>query len=93
MMSEARQRYWAQILIDQLWGSESIDFDEDREGDILREARRLVSDWMKELGDLDELVSKKIRSLKREIPEGSLEWKVMYDKYLKEEKRRRGWVD
>lgn len=90
IISEDRQKHFAHLLIDGLWGEEFVDFDEDAEEVVIREAKRLVAVWVKEQGDIDEEVRKKLNSLKRDLPEGSAEWKVMYKKYYAEEMSRRG---
>lgn len=90
MISEDRQKHFAHLLIDGLWGEEFIDFDEDSEEVIIRETKRLVAEWVKEQGDIDEIVCQKINSLKRDIPQGSSEWRIMYNKYFADEMSRRG---
>lgn len=91
IISEDRQKHFAHLLIDGLWGDEFIDFDEDSEEVVIREAKRLIAAWVQEQGDIDEDVRKKLGNLKRDIPEGSAEWKVMYQKYYNEEMSRRGF--
>lgn len=90
ILSEDRQKHFAHLLIDGLWGDELIDFDEDVEEVVIREAKRLVTQWVNEQGDIDAEVRQKINSLKRQLPEGSAEWKVMYQKYYNQEMSRRG---
>lgn len=90
MISEERQKHFAHLLIDGLWGDEFIDFDEDSEEVIIREAKRLVAQWVNEQGDIDGDVRQKIENLKRDVPEGSSEWKILYNKYYAEEMSRRG---
>ncbi len=90
IISEDRQKHFAHILIDKLWGDEYIEFDEDDEDQVIRQTKRLIGLWVQEQGDIDESVRNKINSLKRDLPEGSPEWKVMYNKYYNEEMSRRG---
>ena len=90
MISEDRQKVFAHLLIDGLWGDEFIDFDEDSEDTIIREAKRLVGQWVNEQGDIDNDVRQKIDNLKRDVPEGSSEWKILYNKYYADEMARRG---
>ena len=90
ILSDDRQKHFAHLLIDGLWGEEFIDFDEDSEETIVREAKRLVGEWVREQGDIDESVRNKIQSLKRGVPEGSPEYKILYNKYYNEELGRRG---
>ncbi len=90
ILSEDRQKLFAHLLVDGLWGDEIIDFDEDAEETVIREAKRLIESWVKDQGDIDNEVRQKLSKLKRDVPEGSAEWKVMYNKYYKEEMSRRG---
>ena len=90
IISEERQTHFAHILIDSLWGDLFIDFDEENEDQVVRQTKRLINQWVQEQGDIDESVRQKISSLKRDLPEGSAEWKVMYTKYYNEEMSRRG---
>ena len=90
IISEDRQKLFAHLLIDGLWGDEFIEFDEDSEDEVVRQAKRLIHQWVQEQGDIDEEVRRKISSLQRDVPEGSAEWKIMYKKYYSEEMSRRG---
>mgnify|MGYP001104496076 FL=1 len=90
MISEDRQKLLAHLLIDKLWGDETIDFDEDSEELVVRHAKQLVGQWVNEQGDIVESVHRKINSLKREVHEGSSEWKILYNKYYAEEMSRKG---
>lgn len=90
IISDDRQKRFAHLLIDGLWGDEYIDFDEDEEESVIRQAKRLIGLWVQEQGDIDDEVRKTISNLKRDLPEGSAEWKVMYQKYYKEQMSRRG---
>ena len=90
MISDDRQKLFAHLLIDGLWGDEFIDFDEDHEDSVLRATKGLIAGWVKEQGDIDGEVCQKIHKLKRGVPEGSSEWKILYKKYYSEEMSRRG---
>jgi hypothetical protein len=91
ILSEDRQKLFAHLLIDKLWGDEFIEFDEDSEDVVIRETKRLIGEWVGEQGDIDLEVRKKLGNLKRDVPEGSSEWKIMYKKYYAEEMSRRGY--
>jgi uncharacterized protein len=90
MISEDRQKHFAHILIDKLWGDELIDFDEDSEELVIRHAKQLIGLWVEEQGNIDNNVRAKLNSLKRDVHEGSSEWKVLYNKYYAEEMSRKG---
>ena len=91
MISQERQNLFAHLLIDGLWGDMLIDFDEDMEDSVLRETKLLIAQWVEEQGDVDKQVRMKIKSLKREIPENSSEWNVLYNNYHAQEMNRRGY--
>lgn len=90
IISESRQGYFARLLIDELWGEELIDFDEEQEDQIIRQTRMIIAQWVEEQGDIDENIRQKINSLQRGVMEGTSEWTVMYKKYFQEEMSRRG---
>jgi len=90
IISDARQVHLARLLIDELWGNEIIDFDEEQEDHIIRQTRLIITAWVQEQGDIDENIREKINSLKRGVMEGTSEWNVLYKKYFQEEMSRRG---
>ncbi len=91
IISEARQVHLARILIDGLWGDELVDFDEEQEDQVVRQARMIITSWVTEQGDIDKNVRDKIQNLQRGVPEGSSEWNILYRKYLQEEMIRKGY--
>lgn len=90
IISEERQGYLARLIIDGLWGDELVDFDEDEEDVVVRNAKLLIIEWVKEQGDIDTNIREKITTIKRGVSEGSPEWNVLYKKYFQEEMSRRG---
>lgn len=91
IISEERQSYLARLLIDELWGEELIDFDEEQEDNIIRQTRLIIAQWVQEQGDIDQNIREKITSMKRGVLEGSGEWNILYKKYFQEEMSRRGY--
>lgn len=88
MISEERQSHFARILIDGIWNDDLADYTDD---DLaLKLAKRAISKFVAEYAEIDSKARATVASLKRNIPEGSPEWDVMYSKYLEEEMRRRG---
>ena len=76
-------------IIDLLVSSDDVDFIEDRDT-IRQEIVLILQDLLKEEEKVDTEVRRKISSQKKEIPEGSSEWDVLYRKYYAEEMRRLG---
>ena len=79
-------------IIDHLVASNDVDFVEDRDT-IRHEIVQILQSLLKEEERVDTEVRKKISSQKKEIPEGSEEWDVLYRKYYQEELKRMGVVE
>lgn len=90
ILSQGRQKLFARLIIDGLWGDEIIDFDEDDEERVIMETRRIIEAWVGEQGDIDQSVRQSLANLKRGVPEGSSEWNILYRKYYNQEMSRRG---
>ena len=56
----------------------------------LRHARELIAEWVAKGDAVDEVVRKKIASLKRGVVEGSAEWNILHRRYREEELRKKG---
>ena len=56
----------------------------------LRQARELVAQFNEQGDELDQIVRRKIASIKRGIVEGSNEWQLLYKRYRDEEMRKKG---
>ena len=90
-ISEDRQTYLARVIVDGLYDDDLVDYADDDEAMALRSIKKALAEWVKEDKDIDEIVQGKIRSLNRDVPEGSNEWDIMYSKYYEEEMVRRGY--
>lgn len=76
-------------IIEELVKSEEVEFIEDRDT-IRQEIVQIIQALLKDEEQVDAEVRKRITSQKREIPEGSPEWDVLYRKYYSEQLRRIG---
>jgi len=79
-------------VVDHLVGNDDVDFIEDRDT-IRQEIINVLQGLLKEEEKVDAEVRRKITSQKKEIPEGSAEWDVLYRKYYSEELKRMGVVE
>ncbi|HUK52896.1 MAG TPA: DUF507 family protein [Candidatus Binatia bacterium] len=77
------------VVVDQLVASDDVEFIEDRES-IRQKIIALINGFLQEEEKMDTDVRKKISSQKKEIPEGSAEWDILYRKYYAEEMKRLG---
>ncbi len=88
-LSDDKISHLSHILLSGLVERESIVPKAD-EGRVRREIRRVIEEELK-IGDaMDEVVTRKLRSLSRKLIEGSPEWEVLYKKYYAKEEIKRG---
>lgn len=91
-LSREKTNRLTRVVIDHLVSSEDVEFIEDRET-IRQEIFQILQALLKEEERVDAAARQKIASQKKEIPEGSAEWDVLYRKYYSEELRRIGVAD
>ncbi|MEE8185385.1 MAG: DUF507 family protein [Thermodesulfobacteriota bacterium] len=82
-LSEDRISHIAHMISDGIWKDDLVDFADDNK--VLQEIKRTITNYLKVGDDADETARRKIRSLKKYIPEGSKEWDILYKKYCQEE--------
>lgn len=83
MLSEDRVSHWVSLIVRKLLEKGFITC-KDRDQTI-RAALRAVRLFVEEHRQMESRVRQKIRSLKREVHEGSREWDVLYARYYEEE--------
>lgn len=88
MLSEDRQSHFAHLIVDGIWKDDLVDYDD--EDMAIKIAKRAITRFVKEFSEIDQKARSMVSSLKRNVPEGSPEWDVMYNKYFEEELRRHG---
>lgn len=76
-------------IIDELVKIDEVEFIEDRDT-IRQEIVTILQALLKDEEQVDAEARKRITSQKREIPEGSPEWDVLYRKYYSEQLKRIG---
>ena len=87
-LSHAKINHLANLLMEYLRNDEEIEFFRE-ESDIRLEIVRVINEELKEDEIVDLAVRRKIESQRRDIPEGSEEWEILYGKYYDEEMARR----
>lgn len=86
ILSEDRQTHLAHVIIDGIWKDDLVEYS--NEDDAIREAKRVVVEYVKRETSIDESVRHKIETLKRGVLEGSREFDLMYKKYYDEEQQK-----
>ena len=83
MVSEERLSYWMHLIVDGLVQKNLLECaDKDK---AFQAARRVVQHFIQEHKRMEEKARQKIASLKRNVPESSPEWEVLYSNYYNEE--------
>jgi hypothetical protein len=88
-LSRAKIVRLSHCIIDQLVASDDVEFIEDRET-IRKGIVTILEALLKSEEAIEAEVRKKITSQKKEVPEGSAEWDILYRKYYSEEMKRLG---
>ena len=87
MLSADRRSHWAHLIADHLWESDLVDYR--NEATALLLAKKSIDQFCQQEEEIKVFAEKRIRSLKREIPFGSPEWEVLFNKYCEEERKRK----
>jgi uncharacterized protein len=88
ILSEDRQTHLAHVVVDGIWKDDLVEYPD--EDEAIREAKRVVIEWVKRETSVDESVRQKITTLKKGVMEGTREFDLLYKKYYDEEQTRRG---
>ena len=75
------------VITDELVRLDEVEFVEDR-NTIRLEVIKIINEELKKEEALDQNARNKIESQKKTVPEGSLEWEILYRKYYAEEIKR-----
>ena len=91
-LSKNRVNYLTKLIVDYIQKSEDLDYLEDL-GNIRFKIYHLILDELKLFEDIETAAQEKIVSQKKNIPEGSREWEILFRKYSGEEltKLGRNW--
>jgi hypothetical protein len=83
-LSREKVNRLANLVTEDLVANDMIEFVEDR-NTIRLELIKIINEELKKEEGLDRDARKKIESQKKTVPEGSLEWEILYRKYYAEE--------
>ncbi len=87
-LSNAKVNHLANLIMNYLRIEPEIEFFEE-ESDIRLEVARIIQEELRDDEVIDQAVRYKIESQRRDIPEGSEEWDILYRRYYDEEMNRR----
>jgi Uncharacterized protein conserved in bacteria len=91
-LSKNRVNYLTKLIVDYIQTSDDIDYSGDI-GNIRFKIYHLILDELKLFEDIETAAQEKIVSQKKNIPDGSREWEILFRKYSNEElnKLDRNW--
>ena len=84
--SEGRQSYLSHRIVEVLRKEGLAEIDNERL--VLNEIKRVLAESYEKDAQLDAVVRRKIASLSRQVPPGSRECDILYQKYFAEESRK-----
>ena len=83
-LSKNRVNYLTKLIVDYLQKNEDVDYSGDI-GNIRFKVYHLILDELKLFEDIETAAQEKIVTQKKNIPEGSREWEILFRKYSTEE--------
>jgi uncharacterized protein len=86
IFSEDRLYHIAHLLTDRIWKDDLVDYK--NEDKAVRIARKVLVEYFSKDERADEVVRKRINSLKKGVYEGSREWDILYKQYYEEEMKK-----
>jgi uncharacterized protein len=86
-LSHERCVHLSHLFVNALEDDESVEFLRDANDVRLKMLQILESELVKE-DELEEGIRRKIASQKRDVPEGSAEWDLLFRKYYEEEMKK-----
>lgn len=90
-LSKNRVNYMTKLIVDYLQKNEDVDYSGDI-GNIRFKVYHLILDELKLFEDIEIAAQEKIVSQKKNIPEGSREWEILFRKYSTEELAKLGRI-
>jgi hypothetical protein len=90
-ISEDKMAHLATRVVNRLWDDDLIDF-KMTEGRLTQEVRAILAEDLKIEDEISNEAIARIESYKRDIPYGSDEWKILYDRFFEEIATRRGYT-
>ena len=91
-LSKNRVNFLTKLVVDYIQNSDEVDYTDDI-GNIRFKIYHFILDELSMLENIETLAHDKIISQKKNIPEGSREWEILFRKYTGEElaKLGRNW--
>jgi len=90
-LSEEKIAHLAGRIVDRLWDDDLIDF-KMQESRFRADIERVIFEDLKIEDEISNEAIERIETYKRDIPYGSDEWKILYERFFDEISARRGYT-
>ncbi|HUU05280.1 MAG TPA: DUF507 family protein [Patescibacteria group bacterium] len=90
-LSKNRVNFLTKLIVDSIENTDDMDYTDDL-GNIRFKIYHFILDELKMFEDIETMAREKIISQKKNIPEGSREWEILFRKYTGEELNKLGRV-
>lgn len=90
-LSEDKLALIAQRIVDRLWDNDLIDF-KMQERDLQVKVAQVLQEDLRIEDEISNEAIERIESYKRDIPYGTEEWRLLFDRFFNEIAERRGYT-
>jgi hypothetical protein len=90
-LSRNKVNYLTKLIVEYIESNEELDYLDDL-GNIRLKIFHLLMDELRLYEDIEERAKERVNAQKKNIPEGSREWEILFRKYSSEELGRLGRV-
>ena len=90
-LSEEKIAHIATHVVNRLWDNDLIDF-KMQEEKFRQDVEKVIFEDLKIEDEISTEAIERIETYKRDIPYGSDEWKILYDRFFEEISTRRGYT-
>ena len=90
-LSEEKIAHIATQVVNRLWDNDLIDF-KMQEDKFRQDVEKIIFEDLKIEDEISNEAIERIETYKRDIPYGSDEWKILYDRFFEEISTRRGYT-
>ena len=90
-LSAEKMAHLSQRLVDRLWDEDLIDF-KMHERDLRHQITQIIEEDLRIEDEIASEAIERIQSYKRDIPYGSDEWRILYERFFNEIALRRGYT-
>ena len=83
-LSRNKVNHLTRLIVDYIESNEELDYVEDI-GNIRMKVFHIIMDELRLYEDIEERAKERVNTQKKNIPEGSREWEILFRKYANEE--------